>query len=183
MRTGTKSLLFGVHNIIWHPITVLMAWCYLYKKWPSPKELFCIIIHDWGYWGYEHMDDEKGQKHPWWAANLVWRMFSDIGLFHLCLFHSRHLARMHHAEPSKLCWADKLSTAYDPCWFYLLRARLTGELKEYRANAETSGFCPASISDREWFYMIREYMRGQAINQKSSTLYMKTEETRKDVSR
>ena len=30
MPVGTRSLLYGVHHIIWHPITVLIAWWILY---------------------------------------------------------------------------------------------------------------------------------------------------------
>lgn len=26
MRIGTKSILFGVHQFIWHPVTVYIAW-------------------------------------------------------------------------------------------------------------------------------------------------------------
>lgn len=57
MKTGTKSLLFGVHQFIWHPLTVLLAWIKLYG-WPAWEELVCIIIHDWGYWGKSNMDGE-----------------------------------------------------------------------------------------------------------------------------
>ena len=46
----------------------------------------------------------------------------------LVLLHSRRYAKVHGLEPSKLCWADKLSIMYDPEWFYLLRARASGEL-------------------------------------------------------
>ncbi|MCK5235828.1 MAG: hypothetical protein KAR06_02490, partial [Deltaproteobacteria bacterium] len=59
---GTKSLLFGVHQFIWHPITVLIAWCKLYG-WPTWPELVCIIVHDWGYWGKPNMDGPEGEKH------------------------------------------------------------------------------------------------------------------------
>jgi len=47
MKVGTKSLLWGVHQIFWHPLTVTLAWRELYKKWPSWKEFVCIFIHDW----------------------------------------------------------------------------------------------------------------------------------------
>lgn len=142
MRVGTKSLLFGVHNIIWHPVTVIRAWRELYGTWPNWKELVCIVIHDWGYWGSPNMDGPEGEDHPEFGAHFAknwldgWsNPFSladeDWHYYGMCLYHSRHYARRGGKEPSKLCWADKLSIKYDPRWFYLLRARLSGELTEY----------------------------------------------------
>ena len=71
MQVGTKSLLFGVHQIFWHPLTVTLAWKELYKTWPSWKEFVCIFIHDWGYWGCPNMDGEEGENHPVWAAKFA----------------------------------------------------------------------------------------------------------------
>lgn len=68
MTTGTKSLLFGVHQFLWHPLTVLLAWVYLYRSFPNPKELLCIFVHDWGYWGCPNMDGPEGERHPERAA-------------------------------------------------------------------------------------------------------------------
>ena len=34
--------------------------------------------------------------------------------YEFCLFHSRHLAKRWEAEPSALCWADKLSIYFEP---------------------------------------------------------------------
>ena len=42
--------------------------------------------------------------------------------YELCLYHSRHFAKTADAEPSRLCWADKLSILYEPWWLYLPRA-------------------------------------------------------------
>lgn len=90
MRTGTKSLLFGVHNIIWHPTTVLIAWVKLYGR-PDFNTFLCIFVHDWGYWGCEHMDDDRGQNHPIRAANMV--IHFGLQYYYLCKYHSRHLAK------------------------------------------------------------------------------------------
>jgi hypothetical protein len=153
MRIGTRSLLFGVHQVLWHPLTVLRAWWRLYGR-PSWREVVCIIVHDWGYWAAPNMDGEEGEQHPELAARLALRWFGARE-YHLCLFHSRHYARRLDAEPSPLCWADKLSIVYDPAWFYLLRARASGELTEYRQVAAAAGVVPLTASDREWFAVIR----------------------------
>lgn len=161
MTTGTKSLLFGVHQFIWHPVTVWRGWVHLHKRWPSFWETIAIICHDWGYWGCEKMDDAKGEEHPYFGAELVskWASLfwgSDCGeyIYYLMLYHSRYLSARNGVEPSKLCWADKLSPKFDPPWFYVLRARLSGEIKEYRLNA--NNIIPPSVSDREWYLWLQQ---------------------------
>lgn len=154
MKLGRRSILFGVHQFLWHPITVLIAWWRLYG-WPGWRELVCIFIHDWGYWYAPDMDGEEGEKHPELAAKPAGKWFGPE-YRDLCLYHSRHYARRAGVEPSRLCWADKLSILYDPRWFYLLRARLSGELREYRETAAKAGFIPLTASDQEWFAWIRD---------------------------
>lgn len=149
MKVGTKSLLFGVHQFIWHPYTVLRAWIHLYGC-PTWREFVCIVIHDWGYWGCADMDGETGADHPWFASKIAMRLF-DIPHARLVLFHSRNVAKRWQQEPSRLCWADKYSMLYDPRWFYLLRARLSGEIAEYRANAAERLFVDRSEPDAVWF--------------------------------
>lgn len=156
MRTGRKSILFGVHQFIWHPITVLLAWIELYG-FPNWKEIVCIIIHDWGYWFCEHMDDLKGKTHPAWAADKAMKWFGPE-YYCLCLYHSRAFVKKHNRRLSKLGWADKLSLLYDPWWFYLPRAWLSGELKEYRNESSTKKQLAANKTHREWFKWIRNIM-------------------------
>jgi hypothetical protein len=163
LSVGTKSILFGVHQFFWHPITVILAWIELYG-FPNLKELVCIFVHDLGYWGCPNMDGDEGELHPFFGAHFAnrWLDPSHQGwgfpgtYMHLCLFHSRTLAKLHRAEPTKLCWADKLSIKYDPWWFYLLRARLSGELDEYMSDAIKHGFIDKNATRREWFVWARE---------------------------
>lgn len=173
MKTGTKSLLFGVHQFILHPITVWIAWIWLYRTLPTWRETVCVVIHDWGYWGKAKMDDEEGEKHPEWAAGVahwlldrprfvplspsffIWKRHNTT--YHdLCLYHSRHYARNAGVEPSRLCWADKMSILVERWWTYLPRAWASGELEEYREIAEATGFIPKVKSSREWFAWIRD---------------------------
>lgn len=155
MKTGTKSLLFGVHQFAWHPFTVWLAWIWLFRKLPTFKETICIVIHDWGYWGSAHMDDERGERHPELGAKIAGYLFG--GKYdRLCLFHSRHYARNFNSEPSPLCWADKLSILFEPWWLYLPRAWASGELAEYRQIANDTGFMSLEVSHREWHSWIRE---------------------------
>lgn len=157
MKVGTKSLLFGVHQFIWHPVTVTLAWRELYGTWPEWKEFVCIIIHDWGYWGKPNMDGPEGEEHPILGANIASFLFGRE-YYTFCLFHSRHYSRKSGEIPSRLCWADKLAIHYDPWWFYLPRAWLSGELKEYRKVANKSGFISIRANHREWFNKVREHL-------------------------
>ena len=157
MKTGTKSLLFGVHQFILHPLTVWIGWIWLYGKLPTWQELICIVIHDWGYWGKTKMDDEEGERHPEFAAKIALYLFGPK--YHdLCLFHSRHYARNAGQEPSLLCWADKISILCEPWWLYLPRAWASGELFEYREIAANTGFMPMSASHREWYKWIQDLL-------------------------
>lgn len=188
MEVGTKSVLFGVHQFIWHPITVLLAWINLYGL-PNWKELVCIFIHDLGYWGKPNMDGEEGETHPDFAAVWAYDFLDDHSLtsgtepmnwdvpgafryFELCCLHSRTTAKKWGREPSKLCWADKLSIKYDPWWFYILRARLSGEINEYRSDAITKiGTIRETSTDREWFIWARKRGVRAAMEQNSARAY------------
>lgn len=153
MKLGTKSLLFGVHQFIWHPITVAKAWRHINGRWPCWRTTICIIVHDWGYWGCAEMDGKEGEQHPRRGAAIAsWLLDEpeDTTWLNFCLGHSRTMARILNIEQSKLCGPDKLSIAFDPAPFYIFRARLTGELAEYRTNAERNGFMPAVVPDRVW---------------------------------
>lgn len=180
MKTGTKSLLFGVHQFIWHPLTVWLAWVWMFHVLPTWRETICIIIHDWGYWGKANMDDEEGETHPELGAKIAYWLFDkqlargswnplkvlhDVLLWdsrsngdykQLCLYHSRHYARRACQDPSPLCWVDKLCILFDPWWLYLPRAWASGELFEYRKVAEDAGFIKQSESHRVWYRWIRD---------------------------
>jgi hypothetical protein len=167
IKIGTKSLLFGVHQIFIHTYLVTKSWKILYRKLPTFKEFICIMIHDWGYWGCPNMDGAEGDKHPETGAKIANRLFGkQYG--DLCLYHSRHYAKRNNVEPSKLCWADKYSTCLEPKKFYLFRARLTRELNEYRLQSANAGFCSLNETDEDWFDWAVGWLKEQAIKQKSS---------------
>lgn len=158
MKTGTKSLLFGVHQVIWHPVTVYLAWVWLYRRFPTWRETVCIVIHDWGYWGKSKMDDEEGERHPETGAYLAGRLLGQP--YHdLCLLHSRHYARNAGKTPSSLCWADKMSICFEPWWLYLPRAWASGELYEYRHMASVTGFIDKSASHMKWYRWIQKRLK------------------------
>jgi hypothetical protein len=169
MKKGSKSLLMGAHAFWVHPALVTVAWVKLYGSMPSLKELFCIFIHDWGYWGCENIDDEKGEEHPEWAAKVASRLFgAEYG--DLARYHSRHYAKRCGAEPSKLCWADKLGVALEPWWFYIPKACITGEIAEYREMSDKAGFIKKSESHRVWYKWIQQRFQSIAANHSSQVV-------------
>jgi hypothetical protein len=182
MKVGTRSVLFGVHQFLWHPITVLIAWYKLYGI-PSLKEIVCIFVHDIGYFGQPNMDGKEGEEHPWSGAIIAHKLFdgrvktsSDFtykraDYMNLCLFHSRTCAKKYNSQPSRLCWADKLSIVYDPWWFYLARAWLSGEIWEYRKDAIALGGISEDYSYREWFDWARERGMRAAYTQNPAKAY------------
>jgi len=136
MRMGTKSLLWGCHQFLLHPIFTLWGWVRLYG-WRSVDLVVILvaIIHDWGYWGCSSMDGDDGFVHPLRTPlqprwDKTW--FDPLG--EEIWYHSRHLCAELRAEPSRLCWADKLGTALMPSWLWAIMAAASGEGWEYMSN-------------------------------------------------
>lgn len=140
MKVGTKSVIFGAHSFLIHPIFVAAAWWKLYGFPRDPRLWAAFFFHDIGYLGKPNMDSIEGERHVLlggrimgWVCGTKWRDFT------LC--HSRHWAKRLHKPYSKLCVADKLAFVMTPAWLYLPMARASGELAEYMrvASARQSG--------------------------------------------
>lgn len=171
MKIGTKSILFGVHQFLFHPLAVCLAWRKLYRKWPRWQEAIAIFCHDLGYWGCPDIDGKAGKRHPYKGAQLTaclcnflvgrgWQYGSTRAewgylIYEFTLYHSRSLAKAHGASVSPLMAADKYCIMYEPRWFYLLRARLSGELQEFKQHAVDSGHLQPGVTDRQWFDFYR----------------------------
>lgn len=185
MKMGTKSLLYGVHQVALHPLFVAIAWRKLYGRWPrDPRVWLAFIVHDWGYWGCPNMDGPEGKAHPYraafWFAVLFDRyprrkttvQYSGLDVWSrirlgpwgkFCLYHSRSLARRDSKGVSKLCAPDKLGAFLMPRWLYLRLARWTGELDEYMAEADTPSGRAAGISTEcpeAWYDSVKAYLEG-----------------------
>lgn len=166
MSPGTKTLIFGSHQFVLHPLMVGWAWRKLYGCCPSWKEWFCIIIHDWGYWGKPNVNGEEGDKHPEWAGRVVSHLFgSEWGDF--CQFHSRFVARQHGRNVSRLCAPDKLAGASWPVWLYVLIGGASGEMQEAMAltrpgekYSTIGGGAPTELENPyEWYRQVADYLR------------------------
>lgn len=170
MTVGTKSLLFGVHAFWFHPIVVMLAWRRRYKKIPNFFEALAIFFHDIGYFGCDNMDGPEGKLHPEKGAEVMFRLVRWFGeteleadkYYWLVLGHSRWMAKRWGDEPSALCNPDKESVLFDPRWFYLLRATLSGEIKEYKSIAIRADKIHCLATNREWFDWFRGRVAARA---------------------
>lgn len=158
MKVGTKSVLFGAHQFLLHPLFVAAAWTKLYGVPTDPRLWAAFFVHDIGYVGKPNMDGAEGEGHVWFGADLMHRWFDrpcspdfldsrhkhflcedcNRWLF-FCLYHSRFFAKRDNHAFSRLCVADKLSVALEPWWLYLPRIILSGEIHEYMALAGGKG--------------------------------------------
>lgn len=141
MKIGTRSVLFGVHQFVLHPVLVLVAWLIIYRSFPRFHELCAIATHDLGYWGQPNMDGDEGERHPE-VASAWWRgKFGEFGnkVADEIIGHSRSHAEKAGIEVSRLFRPDKLATALYPKVLYLLLANLSGEIKEYMGLCENGG--------------------------------------------
>ncbi|HKI81437.1 MAG TPA: hypothetical protein VKA04_07295, partial [Pseudodesulfovibrio sp.] len=75
MKRGTRSVLFGVHQFLLHPLFVFLAWWRLYGFPWDPRVWVCIAVHDLGYVGKPEMDSPAGERHVEWGAWLVGALF------------------------------------------------------------------------------------------------------------
>jgi hypothetical protein len=115
MKQGTISVLFGCHSII-HSYWVCRSWHKLYNKWPRPWETVCIIIHDWGHWGRNYLDNEEAKDRHWaLGAHIAYRLFGEEG-YTLTAGHCNTSREIH----SPLYFADKYSWWLAPEWWIKL---------------------------------------------------------------
>ena len=168
LSMGTRSILFGVHQFLLHPIFIALAWCKLYGFSYDPRLWIAFIVHDLGYWGKPNMDGPEGETHVEWGANLMHRWFGWWwGDF--CRYHSRFIAKSDGRQFSRLCVADKYLICIMPSCLYLFLARASGELYEYMrgAGARTPAGGPGKYhhmgirtgTEYQWMDDVKAYLR------------------------
>lgn len=155
MSLGTKTLLFGVHQIFIHPFLVTIAWIILYKSLPNLRELICIFIHDWGYWGKKDLKGADGDTHPELGAKIALFIFGEK-YKQFILGHSTFYTCRNDIEVSKLMAPDKYWHCIVPYWVYALLSIPTGEMKHYREMKHARQVCDDSESNKVWFLKLQK---------------------------
>ena len=155
MKLGTKSILFGVHQFVLHPLLLAVAWWKLYGFPFDPRLWLAFFVHDLGYIGKPNMDGPEGKLHPVLGAMIMDTWFGDK--WHdFCFYHSRYTAQMDRTSPSRLCVADKLVPCIMPVWLFLMLANLSGEIHEYVAEGLGR---EENLTPRAWVVNIRTHLR------------------------
>jgi hypothetical protein len=169
LKIGTRSLLFGAHQFLLHPLCLAIAWTKLYG-FPRDFRLWAaFFLHDIGYFGCRDMDGLDGQHHPELGAKIMGRLFGhEWEMF--CLGHSRFHAHLLGIKISRLCIADKLATAIVPAWLYLPMVKVTGELPGYMAISNVLGNAiPAPESATEWHRGMQTFLFGWVRDHREKT--------------
>lgn len=173
MRIGTKSLLFGAHQFLLHPVFVALAWTRLYGFPLDPRLWLAFFLHDAGYWGLPNMDGPEGEAHVEPGARLMaWLFGEEWGDF--CRYHSRSWAAAAGKPVSRLCVADKLAVVLMPRWLYLLLVRFSGEDREYMALCESGKYAALGVVtvDRiTWHASMVGYLAGWCARNKDGGRY------------
>lgn len=149
MKIGTRSLLFGAHQFVLHPLFLALAWWRLYG-FPRDLRLWvAFLVHDLGYWGQPNMDGPEGARHPELGGRIMAALFG-AGWGDFTRLHSRTYAKLESRAPSLLCAADKLVLLVTPRWLYLPLVCLSGEVVEYRALYAAWAGLP-DVTTAEWY--------------------------------
>lgn len=206
MKIGTKSVLFGAHQFLIHPVFVFFAWWKLYGFPWDPRLWVAFFVHDLGYLGKPNMDGPEGDWHVTLGAEIMGWLFDRFGKcraghqdhkYHVswycfCFYHSRFMAKRYGVKVSRLCIADKLATSFEPWWLYLPRVILSREIKEYMALADSrtkagepkyATMQTYSSSRRQWFENVRNYMLKWVDKHKDGTEDTWTPDMAKKVAR
>src|ERR1700676_2969289 len=64
LSLGTRSVLFGAHQFILHPLFLAVAWTKLYGFPLDPRLWAAFFLHDVGYLGKDNLDGAEGETHP-----------------------------------------------------------------------------------------------------------------------
>jgi len=100
------------------------------------------------------------------------------------LYHSRYYAKKNFAQPSRLCFADKLSFALTPRWLYLPMTTASGEIKEYLKNAQKADsghWTPTGYDKKIWHKQLCEYMIKWVEEHKDGSIDTWTDATRNNT--
>lgn len=166
MKLGTKSLIYGAHQFLLHPLLLAICWWKFYGFPWNYKLWFAFALHDIGYWGKSAMDDKDGKTHPELGAHIMGKLFGkNWETFTEC--HSRHYAKLRGYVPSRLCVADKYVICVQPSWLYLPMTVATGEINEYLDQAHNAF---EFNNRREWLVGMRKHMNNWCSKNKDIAL-------------
>jgi len=122
MKEGTKSVLFGCHQFIIHPLFITIAWKKIYGRWPKLWQLVCIFLHDVGHIGKDYLSDYEQKRKHWILGSRLAKLFFGWKGYHLICGHTTQSGCVR----SKLFYADKYSWLIAPIWWLRLNDKIEG---------------------------------------------------------
>lgn len=151
MKQGTISVLIGCHSPV-HSYYVAKAWRQVYGCWPAMWELVCILVHDWGHWGKDYLDDVTAKaRHYELGRHIGFRLFGCKGAY-MCAGHCSTSG-----EPqSKLRRPDKESWLLAPQWWLAWCAFVEPALRRPGEGCWEHG--------RDWKRVVRSYLKENESN-------------------
>lgn len=75
MKIGTRSVLYGYHQFLIHPLFVALGWWKLHGFPWDPRLWVAFLVHDLGYIGKPNMDGNEGEYHPMTGAKIMGALF------------------------------------------------------------------------------------------------------------
>lgn len=122
---GTKSLLFGCHQFVMHPLMVTLAWRKLNGRWPALWQLVCIFLHDVGHLGKDYLTHFELKKDHWRLGAEIAGWLFGWDAYWFTRWHSKS-SNGDRWQPNKLFWADKYSWLIAPRWWLRLNDKVEG---------------------------------------------------------
>jgi len=124
MTEGTRSLFFGCHQFLLHPLWVIIAWRLEYKTFPKWWEIICIFLHDIGICQRQYLSDDRAKVGHWrlgsdLSGEIVGRLTNwrgEMWYKAVCLC-AGHCPEESTFSESKLSRADKRSWLVAPMWW------------------------------------------------------------------
>ena len=114
MKQGSWSILFGCHSIV-HSMLVVIAWRKHYGQYPAWWQVVCILLHDIGHWGKDHLDNyEEKKSHANLGAMLAGKLFGERG-YNLVFGHNEYEGQTR----SELYYPDKYAQVIAPVWWLI----------------------------------------------------------------
>ncbi|MFC1622416.1 hypothetical protein ACFL1Y_00260 [Patescibacteria group bacterium] len=140
MTEGTKSVLFGCHNII-HSWYVIKAWKILYKKWPETWQMICILFHDAGLLGKNYLSDSEGKENHWFlGACISGILFGEKG-FNFVASHTKNpFIPLNLKFKAADRYSHVISNSFWPIWNKWIEPEIT-EPKKWRFLCEKNMNC------------------------------------------
>ena len=132
-----------------HPEFGAKVMHFLFDGWEM-KRFTSLYMEDWQYDNFIKAGwkckSKKVSPHPIWKYEfLSFRMRVRKTTWHdFSLYHSRYYAKSKNAQPSKLCFADKLAFSYINRFICIIMNSATGEIVEYMRHSSVCKDKPTS---------------------------------------